>query len=54
VDKDWDGFVTSIIEQAAQPLRQTPQTFWDHYSWNNIAQKAAAAINNVKQQHAAN
>jgi hypothetical protein len=53
-DKDWDGFVTSIIEQAAQPFRKTPQDFWDYYSWNSIALKAARAINDVIHQHAAN
>jgi hypothetical protein len=54
MDGDWDGFVTSVIEQAAQPFRETPQVFWDYYSWDSIAQKAAAAINNVIHQHAGN
>jgi glycosyltransferase involved in cell wall biosynthesis len=53
-DGDWDGFVKQIVEELAQPFRQTPQEFWACYSWNSITQRAAAAINNVIQQHAAN
>lgn len=41
-DEDWDAFTGHIIN--LQTTIQTPPAFFDHFYWDNIAQKAAAIL----------
>ena len=41
-DGDWKEFARAII--AAEPALHTPQSFFDHFYWGRIAQKAGNAI----------
>jgi glycosyltransferase involved in cell wall biosynthesis len=43
-DNDWKGFVNKMVECLNKPFKETPATFFYHFSWNNIAQKAAEKI----------
>lgn len=42
-DNDWNGFVEKIIEYMNEVL-DTPEDFYEHYYWGNIAKKVAAIL----------
>jgi glycosyltransferase involved in cell wall biosynthesis len=44
---NWNIFVDRIIECCNGPERETPSSFYDHYNWKNIAEKAAKKITEV-------
>jgi glycosyltransferase involved in cell wall biosynthesis len=48
---DYSAFAQKIIEVLKKEKTNTPQSFYDSYNWDNIAQKAAQYIKTVVQQH---
>ena len=48
---DYHDFAQKITEVLKKERTNTPQTFYDTYNWDNIAQKAAQYIKSVVQQH---
>lgn len=50
-NNDWILFSNSVIMQLHQSKMKTPKQFFENYSWNNIAQKAAGQIKQLIKQH---
>ena len=46
-DDDWNSFVQKIAECQYLPQTETPASFYDYYSWKNIAEKAAEKIKEI-------
>jgi glycosyltransferase involved in cell wall biosynthesis len=49
-DNDWNSFVEKIITYKASSVRQTPQSFYDTYSWRAITTAAAQAMEEIKER----
>jgi len=49
-DGDWTSFAGKIMENGRPQLPETPQEFYDYYSWKNIAAKAAGKIKELIEQ----
>ena len=46
-DQDWDRFIDTIIALQKRTNNETPTSFYDHYNWKNIAEKASQKINEL-------
>jgi glycosyltransferase involved in cell wall biosynthesis len=46
-DNDSEAFAESIIQALSRQALQTPEAFFDYFSWKNIAKKAAKQIDEL-------
>ncbi|HVG42951.1 MAG TPA: glycosyltransferase family 4 protein, partial [Chitinophagaceae bacterium] len=51
-DSNWNNFAHQVIRQLGMLPTQTPDPFFDYYSWNNIIQHTVSSIHAVVTIHA--
>jgi polysaccharide biosynthesis protein PslH len=50
-DSDWKGFADAIVANCGPQQTAVPSAFFDYYSWEKIAARAAKKLNEVIAKH---